>query len=99
MARDTPPLDGLDLNLLVALRALLREASVTRAAHRLGQTQPTVSRMLATLRTAFDDELLVRAGRGMSLTPLAKSLRKIGTKMVRKCLTLVEISQNNTRNA
>lgn len=75
MHREPPPLGGLDLNLLVALRALLREASVTRAAARLGQTQPTVSRALATLRTAFDDPLLVRAGRGMALTPLAESLR------------------------
>ncbi|MEN0065342.1 MAG: LysR family transcriptional regulator [Myxococcota bacterium] len=75
MARDTPPLDGLDLNLLVTLRALLREASVTRAAEALGQRQPTVSRSLATLRTAFGDELLVRSGRTMALTPLARSMR------------------------
>ncbi|MEM6931631.1 MAG: LysR family transcriptional regulator, partial [Myxococcota bacterium] len=75
MARDTPPLAGLDLNLLVTLRALLREVSVTRAAHTLGQRQPTVSRALATLRSAFADELLVRTGRSMSLTPLATSLR------------------------
>lgn len=75
MARDTPPLDGLDLNLLVTLRALLREGSVTRAAERLGQRQPTLSRALATLRAAFGDELLVRSGRSMALTPLARSLR------------------------
>ncbi|MEM6927302.1 MAG: LysR family transcriptional regulator, partial [Myxococcota bacterium] len=37
--------------------------------------QPTVSRALATLRSAFADELLVRTGRSMSLTPLATSLR------------------------
>lgn len=72
---DAPPLEGLDLNLLVTLRALLRESSVTRAAERLGQTQPTVSRALAALRLTFDDPLLVRAGRSMSLTPLALSLR------------------------
>ncbi|MEL6347648.1 MAG: LysR family transcriptional regulator [Myxococcota bacterium] len=75
MSRDRPPLDGLDLNLLVTLRALLREESVTRAAARLGQTQPTVSRALATLRTTFSDPLLVRSGRGMALTPLATSLQ------------------------
>lgn len=69
------PLDGLDLNLLVTLRALLDESSVTRAAARLGTTQPSVSRALATLRTAFADPLLVRAGRGMTLTPFARALQ------------------------
>ncbi|MEM6926876.1 MAG: LysR family transcriptional regulator [Myxococcota bacterium] len=70
------PLDGLDLNLLVTLQALLHESSVTRAATRLGQSQPTVSRSLSTLRTAFGDPLLVRAGRGMALTPFAHSLER-----------------------
>jgi DNA-binding transcriptional LysR family regulator len=75
MARDAAPLEGLDLNLLVTLRALLRESSVTRAAELLGQTQPTVSRSLGTLRAAFGDALLVRAGRGLAPTPFARSLR------------------------
>lgn len=75
VGRDTAPLDGLDLNLLVTLRALLREANVTRAAERLGQSQPTVSRTLATLRTTFGDPLLVRSGRAMALTPVGQSLR------------------------
>jgi DNA-binding transcriptional LysR family regulator len=74
MSRDLPPLGGLDLNLLVTLRALLREVSVTRAAETIGQTQPTVSRSLATLRTSFNDPLLVRSGRRMALTPKALSL-------------------------
>jgi DNA-binding transcriptional LysR family regulator len=59
---------------LVTLRALLRTSSVTRAAEALGQTQPTVSRALGTLRATFDDPLLVRAGRGMVLTPKAEAL-------------------------
>lgn len=74
MAEPTP-LHGLDLNLLITLRALLRTSSVTRAAERMGQTQPTVSRSLATLRVAFGDPLLVRAGRGMVCTPFALALR------------------------
>ncbi|MCA9556593.1 MAG: LysR family transcriptional regulator, partial [Myxococcales bacterium] len=74
MNRPQPPLKGLDLNLLVTLRALLRVGSVTQAAEALGQTQPTVSRALATLRVAFDDPLLVRAGRGMARTPLAQAI-------------------------
>lgn len=68
------PLSGLDLNLLITLRALLREESVSRAAALLGTTQPTVSRGLASLREAFEDPLLVRTGRGMVLTPVALSL-------------------------
>jgi DNA-binding transcriptional LysR family regulator len=73
--RERPPLAGLDLNLLVTLRALLREGSVTRAAASLGQGQPTVSRSLATLRAAFGDPLLTRSGRGMVATPFAVALR------------------------
>lgn len=74
MASDLSPLGGLDLNHLVTLRALLQESSVTRAAHRLGQSQPTVSRVLASLRATFGDPLLVRAGRQMVLTPFAEAL-------------------------
>ncbi|MEM6290654.1 MAG: LysR family transcriptional regulator [Myxococcota bacterium] len=74
MTRDGAPLHGLDLNLLVTLRALLQAEGVSAAAARLGQTQPTVSRALAVLRTAFDDPLLVRSGRLMVRTPTADAL-------------------------
>ncbi len=63
-----------DLNLLVALSALLEERSVTRAGERLALSQPTMSGALARLRQMFDDELLVRAGRTMQRTPLAETL-------------------------
>lgn len=69
------PLDGLDLNLLLTLHTLLEEGSVTRAAQRLGKSQPTVSRALADLRASFDDPLLVRSGRGLTPTPFALALR------------------------
>ena len=59
-----------DLNLLVALRALLEEANVTRAGERIGMGQSTMSSALARLRTVFQDELLVRIGRDYELTPL-----------------------------
>ncbi|MEU2289024.1 LysR family transcriptional regulator [Streptomyces sp. NPDC013178] len=65
---------GLDLNLLVPLDALLQECSVTRAAQRLGLSQPTVSATLARLRRHFDDELLTRVGNAYELTPLAERL-------------------------
>jgi LysR family nod box-dependent transcriptional activator len=63
-----------DLNLLSALHALLQEKNVTRAAEKLHVTQPTMSGMLQRLRFQFDDELLVRNGRLMELTPFADSL-------------------------
>ncbi|MFD4193488.1 LysR family transcriptional regulator [Amycolatopsis thermoflava] len=65
---------NLDLNLLVVLRELLRERNVTRAAARLGVTQPAVSASLARLRRHFDDDLLVRSGNGYVLSPLAAQL-------------------------
>lgn len=65
---------GVDLNLLVALDALLDEQNVSRAAARLGVTQSAMSRSLARLRTMFDDELLVRTGRGMRMTRRAEEL-------------------------
>lgn len=65
---------GLDLNLLVALDALLAERNVTRAARRLGVTQSTMSHTLSRLREALRDPVLVRAGRAMVPTPRAESL-------------------------
>jgi DNA-binding transcriptional LysR family regulator len=63
-----------DLNLLVALDALLKERNVTKAAARLGVGQPAMSASLARLRRVFDDPLLVRSGRAFALTPLAQLL-------------------------
>ena len=63
-----------DLNLLDALNALLSDRNVTRAAERLNVSQPTMSGMLQRLRHQFDDQLLVRNGRELVLTPFAESL-------------------------
>ena len=62
-----------DLNLLRALKVLLEECNVTRAADRLGLTQPAVSRILSRLRVTFGDPLFVRTSRG--LTPTARALQ------------------------
>ncbi|MET7701068.1 LysR family transcriptional regulator [Streptomyces sp. NPDC005485] len=67
-------LRNLDLNLLVTLDVLLQEQSVTRAAARLGVTQPAVSAALARLRRHFSDDLLRRSGNKNELTPLAQQL-------------------------
>lgn len=74
MTRPPSHLASLDLNLLVALRELLGERNVTRAAERLGVTQPAASAALARLRRHFGDELLARDGGGYVLTPLAARL-------------------------
>lgn len=65
---------SLDLNLLVSLDALLSERSVSRAAEKLGLSQPALSAALRRLRRHFGDELLVRVGNSYRLTPLAASL-------------------------
>ncbi len=67
-------LSHFDLNLLRALDILLAERNVTHAAQRMFVTQQAASSALQRLRRHFDDELLVRVGRHMELTPLAQSL-------------------------
>jgi DNA-binding transcriptional LysR family regulator len=62
-------LAAVDLNLLAPLAALLDERHVSRAANRVGLSQPAMSRALRRLRAALDDELLVRSSTGYRLTP------------------------------
>jgi DNA-binding transcriptional LysR family regulator len=64
----------LDLNLLLALDALLSEGSVTKAAAKMMRSQPALSGSLKRLRRQFDDELLVRVGNDIELSPLARQL-------------------------
>ena len=78
-----------DLNLLVALRVLLEERSVTRAAARLRLGQPAVSGALARLRDLLGDELLVRVGRSMQPTPRAEALLERVTDILDRTETLL----------
>lgn len=64
----------IDLNLLPALDALLRERSVTGAARRLGLSTSAMSRTLSRLREALGDPVLVQAGRAMVPTPHAEAI-------------------------
>jgi DNA-binding transcriptional LysR family regulator len=64
----------IDLNLLVALHALLEEKHVSRAAERISLSQPAMSRALARLRETFQDPLLVKGIGGMTLTVRAIDL-------------------------
>src|SRR5882724_11432730 len=79
-----------DLNLLRSLDALLAERNVTRASERLFVTQQAMSGALRRLRGHFENELLVRVGRQMELTPLARSL----AHPVREALLKVETALN-----
>jgi DNA-binding transcriptional LysR family regulator len=63
-----------DLNLLRVAVALYEEQSVTRAAERLGISQPSVSNALAKLRTRIGDPLFVRSKTGMQPTPRAHAM-------------------------
>lgn len=67
-------LSRIDMNLLVYLDVLLRERSVTRAADKLGISQPAMSNGLRRLRTLFDDPLLIRTSEGMTPTERAGQL-------------------------
>jgi DNA-binding transcriptional LysR family regulator len=65
---------SIDLNLLIALDALLTEGSVIGAAQRMNLSPPAMSRTLGRIRHALGDEILVRAGREMVPTPRALEL-------------------------
>jgi len=67
-------LRSVDLNLLVALDALLSERHVTKASDKVGLSQPAMSNALGRLRGMFGDELLVRTATGMQPTPRALEL-------------------------
>ncbi|HVR61302.1 MAG TPA: LysR family transcriptional regulator [Polyangia bacterium] len=67
-------LANFNLNLLLALDGLLSERSVSAAAKRVRVTPSAMSHSLAELRDRLGDPLLVRAGRGMVLTPRAEAL-------------------------
>ncbi len=78
------PLDSIDLHMIRVLHTLLTESSVSRAAVRLGMSQPSVSTALRRLRQLSGDQLLVRSGTGMVPTargaelvePMARLLRE-----------------------
>lgn len=66
-----------DLNLLPIFIALMEERNVTRAAERLGMTQPALSNALARLRIMLQDQLFVRERYGIQPTPIALELAPV----------------------
>jgi DNA-binding transcriptional LysR family regulator len=83
-------LRGVDLNLLVILDALLDEAHVSRAADRVGLTQPAASAALDRCRRLFRDRLLERGRGTMRLTPKAESLRAPLKDLLAQTVALVD---------
>lgn len=81
-----------DLNLLIALDVLLAEGSVAKASRRLGLSASAMSRTLTRLRTTTGDQLLVRAGRLMVLTPYAEALRERTGALVDEARTVLRPS-------
>jgi DNA-binding transcriptional LysR family regulator len=86
VARSLPRLSSIDLNLLLALEALLHTGSVTAAGRRIGLSQPAMSHALARLREMLGDPLLVREGRTMRRTALAERI----LPRLRELLTEIE---------
>ena len=71
---DAMHITNCDLNLLVAFDALINDRNVTRAAGRVGLTQPAMSHALKRLRAMCGDPLFIRTRRGMEPTPYAQQL-------------------------
>ncbi len=67
-------LDSVDLNLLPPLQALIKRRHITRAAADVGLSQPAMSRAVGRLRAVLGDEIVVRRGRAIVLTPAAEAL-------------------------
>lgn len=70
------PIHDFDLNLLPIAVAIYEEGSITRAAIKLGMSQPYVSKALVKLRLVFGDQLFVKTPAGMKPTKRAESLMK-----------------------
>lgn len=85
---------GLDLNLLLALRLLLEERSVSRAAERMSISQPAMSSALMRMREYFSDELLVQVGRSMVPTAYAESLRPLVVQLLEKADEVIATSSS-----
>ena len=86
-------LEQLDLNLLLTLHWVLTEQNVSRAAERLGVSQPAVSHGLKRLRTLFGDPLLVKSGRIMRTTPAAERMKPKVASLVSAMRDLFQVAQ------
>lgn len=81
---------SLDLNLILAFDAVMRERNVTKAAQSLFMTQPALSNALNRLRHVFKDDLFIRGPKGMR--PTSKALELAGA--FRSALNTIENAIN-----
>ncbi len=81
-----------NLNLLIALDALLSERSVSLAAKKCFVTQAAMSNTLNQLRTVFDDPLFVRQSKGMYPTPRALELQPKITELMQQVEEIVSVN-------
>lgn len=79
-----------DLNLLLALKVLVEERSVSRAAERLFMSQPAMSHVLRRLRDQLDDPILVKTSTGMAPTQRAKELLEPTIVVLREIERIVQ---------
>jgi len=86
-------LRNFDLNLLTVFDSIMTERSLSRAAEKLGMSQPAMSNALARLRAALDDQLFVRTARGMVPTQRARQL----ARPVRQALDLIQAGLRTRR--
>ncbi|HWU61281.1 MAG TPA: LysR family transcriptional regulator [Ensifer sp.] len=83
--------DNLDMNLIVALEAILRLRSVSAAAEELNLTQPAVSRALGRLRFHFGDQIVVPAGRQMVPTEFGQNLQGLVQQLLEEMRVFVDM--------
>ena len=88
-----------DLNLLIALHALLEERHVTRAAKRCFLSQSAMSRALERLREMFGDALLIRSGRGYERTVRGDSLLRELQSLLPRLESMVRGEQFDPRRS
>ncbi|MBP6563069.1 MAG: LysR family transcriptional regulator [Neisseriaceae bacterium] len=82
-----------DLNLMIALDILLEEGSVNKAAERMHLSAPAMSRTLTRIRAAFNDPILVRAGRNLVPTPRALTIQAQLRTLVQQSIDLFDANQ------
>ncbi|BDY05567.1 LysR family transcriptional regulator [Ferrimonas sp. YFM] len=90
-------INSIDLNLLKALKVLLQERSVSRAAQRMQLSQSAMSHTLARLRQSLDDPLFVRSGAGLEPTPRALALQQPLELLLEQLNTLLSPPEGDPR--
>ena len=84
-------LDGLDLNLVIALEAILRLRSVSAAAAETHLTQPALSRSLGRLRDHFGDPLVLVSGRELLLTEFGAAIHPFASRLLNEARAFAQM--------